>query len=229
MSGRAVSTAGPPPHGMPAWSELSERTTACSVSDALMKRALRQFMLQRLRQLGTARVAGTALTISRRRKGTGTTPALPNALMLQAVEEAAPGTVLVFDWPGEEASLWGGLLAAAAVQRGLGGVVADGPVRDPDEIAQLRCPCFSTGAVPAGQAGILELASIGEPLDCAGVRVHTGDFVLGDASGVVVIPAGLENDILTEAAEIEARDQQAMAMLQEGRTLTDVMKALGRA
>jgi 4-hydroxy-4-methyl-2-oxoglutarate aldolase len=209
---------------------MAAKTTSCSISDVLMKQGKRQFMAQRLRQVGTRRVAGPALTISRRRVGSGQPgSALPNMRLLEAIASAPEGTVLVFDWPGAEAALWGGLLAAAAVQGKLGGVISDGPVRDPDEIAEMGCPCFCTGAVPAGQAGILELASIGEPLECGGVPVNTGDFILGDASGVVVIPAGLEESVLREAASVEDRDQAAMAMLKQGKGLLEVMKALGRA
>lgn len=209
---------------------LAAKTTSCSVSDVLMKQGRRQFMLQRLRQVGNKRVAGPALTVSRRPAGRGAPgTALPNLRLLEAIQGAAPGAVLVFDWPGAEAALWGGLLAAAAMQGGLGGVISDGPVRDPDEIESLGCACFCTGAVPAGQAGILELASVGEPLECGGVTVRTGDFVLGDASGVVVIPSGMEEAVLRDAAAVEDRDQAAMAMLQSGKPLLDVMKALGRA
>lgn len=212
------------------WQALVARTTSCSVSDVLMKQGRRQFMLQRLRQVGNKRVSGPALTISRRPAGSGAPDsALPNLKMLQAIAEAPAGTVLVFNSPGTDAALWGGLLAATAVQRQLGGVVSDGPVRDPDEIAELGCPCFCTGAVPAGQAGILELASIGQPVECAGVTVRTGDYVLGDASGVVVIPAGMEEAVLREAISVEDRDRAAMAMLREGKGLLEVMQALGRA
>lgn len=212
------------------WQSLVARTSSCSVSDVLMKQGRRQFMAQRLRQVGSKRVAGPALTISRRPAGSGAPgSALPNLKMLQAIAEAPAGTVLVFDAPGTEAALWGGLLAATAVQRQLGGVVSDGPVRDPDEIAELGCACFCTGSVPAGQAGILELASIGGSLECAGVTVRTGDYVLGDASGVVVIPAGMEEAVLRDAVSVEDRDRAAMAMLREGKGLLEVMQALGRA
>ena len=101
-------------------------------------------------------------------------------------------------------------MAAAAVARGLAGVVADGPVRDPDEINELGCACYCTGSVSAGQAGILQLTGIGGPVDCGGVIVNDGDFVLADASGVVVIPQGIEEAVLQEAADIEDRDQEAM-------------------
>ncbi|WP_077001171.1 RraA family protein [Variovorax sp. KK3] len=210
--------------------DLLARVTTSSVSDALMKRGQRQFMSQRIRGIGTLRVAGPAVTARREPIAAASGPVLPNARLIALIEEAADGSVLVFNGdPAHQAALWGGLMAAAAVARGLGGVVADGPVRDPDEIAELGCACFCTGAVPAGQAGILGLTGIGVPVQCGGITVHEGDFVLGDASGVVVIPQGMEASVLDEAAEIEARDQSAMKLLKQGLGLGEVMRQLGRA
>ena len=187
-------------------------------------------MSQRIRPLGNSRLAGPALTIERVPVGTRGRTTLPNSAFVDAVESAAAGTVIVFNGdPGHEASLWGGLLAAAAVQLKLAGVVADGPVRDPGEIVELGCACFCTGSVSAGQAGILSLASIGEAVECGGVRVATGDFVFGDVSGVVVIPRGFEREILEEAVAIEDRDQAAMRLINGGRGLAETMKSLGRA
>ncbi|MBV7484627.1 RraA family protein [Bordetella sp. BOR01] len=213
------------------WIAMLEQVTTSSVSDALMKRGLRQFMHQRIKPLGVPRIAGRALTVERLPIGSGKSPVLPNSLLIDAIEQANEGTVLVFNAvrAEDEAALWGGLMATAAVQAGLGGIVADGPVRDPDEIKELGCACYCTGAVPAGQAGILELTGVKVPLRCGGVLVHSGDFILGDASGVVVIPSGLEDAVLQEAAEIEHRDQLAATRLKQGARLSQVMQSLGRA
>jgi len=214
----------------PALEALIAQVTASSACDALMKRGLRRFMASRIRPLGRSRVAGPALTVERVPASGHRGPVLPNAEFLAAIESAPPKTVLVFNGTGDvEAALWGGLLAMAIAKRGLGGVVADGPVRDPGEIVDVGCPCFCSGAVPAGQAGLLVLASIGAAIECGGVTVRTGDFVLGDDSGVVVLPQGEEQAILAEAAEIERRDQAAMAMIRDGKSLTETMRALGRA
>jgi len=120
-------------------------------------------MRQRIRLVGTLRVAGPALTVERIPvTQLGTRSALPNGLFIAAIEAAARDTVLVLNSDQQcEAALWGGLLAATAVQLGLGGVVADGPVRDPGEIVELGCPCFCSGTVSAGNAGLLALTSIG--------------------------------------------------------------------
>lgn len=211
--------------------ELLDRTTTSAVCDVLMKRGLPNFMRQRIRPLGDKRVAGYALTIERKPIALAD-PAKPRpaADFMRAIEEAPAGTVLVFNGhPDHEAALWGGLLAAAILRNNLGGVVADGPVRDPGEIVELGCPCFCTGSVSAGQAGILTLGEIGAPLECGGVVVRTGDFVYGDVSGVVVIPAGMEVEVLRAGVDAEARDQAAMKMIRGGKNLTETMKALGRA
>jgi 4-hydroxy-4-methyl-2-oxoglutarate aldolase len=211
---------------------LLDRTTTCAVADVLMKRGIKSFMHSRIRPLHGHRLEGAALTIERRPIGTAPrSGGRPNKLFIEAVEQAPAGAVLVFNAPppGHEAALWGGLLAAAGVRRGLGGVVADGPVRDPLEICELKQPCFCTGSVPGGQAGILTLGAINEPLPCGDVVVHPGDFVYGDSNGVVIIPAGLEIEILKLAVDAEASDQEAMKRILAGAGLQETMRSLGRA
>lgn len=210
---------------------LAARSTTSAASDALMKRGIHGYMRQRIRPLDMqSKMLGPALTIQR-----SPVAAVPdvrrraNALMVEAIESAAAGTVLVFNGdPEQEAALWGGLLAAAGHSNGLAGVVADGPVRDPLEILQLEQPCFCTGSVPQGQAGILALVAIGEPVSCGGVTVSSGDYVFGDSNGVVVIPRGLELEILRAASEIEEADQAAARMILAGMSLTETMRKLGR-
>lgn len=215
----------------PRLAELLDRTTTCAVADVLVKRGMPLYMRSRIRQLGDRRVAGPALTVER--------PAVdrsprdkprPNSLFIETIESAAPGTVLVTSSDAEaEAALWGGLLAAAAAVRRIGGVVCDGPVRDPEEIIEVGCPTFASGSIPAGSGGILTLGAINQPLTCGGIVVHPGDFVLGDANGVVVLPAGMEVEILEAAAEVEAGDKEAMQRIRAGAGLLETMKALGRA
>lgn len=214
----------------PEISSLLDRTTTCAVIDVLMRGGRRLFMRSRIRQLSGTRLAGPALTVERRPLALAPRQnPRPNSLFIQTVETAPPGTVLVFNGdPEHEAALFGGLLAAAAIRGGLGGVVADGPVRDLPEIAEMGLPLFGTGSIPPGQAGILTLGAINEPLACGGMVVHPGDFVYGDANGVVVIPAGLEVEVLTEAVAVERRDQEATRRILAGASLQETMQALGR-
>lgn len=212
--------------------ELLDGTTTSAVCDVLMRRKMRCYMASRLRPLDSAvRLAGPAVTVLRKpiellaRDGER-----PRDRFVETIEAAAPGSVLVVVSGAErEAALWGGLLAAAGVRGKLGGVVADGPIRDPLEIVALKFPVFCTGSVPAGGAGIITHGAVNEPVSCGGIVVQPGDFVYGDSNGVVVIPAGLELELLREAVVVEARDQEAAKRILAGAGLLDTMKSLGRA
>lgn len=212
--------------------DLLAQTTTTAVCDVLMRRGMRQFMRSRIRPLDSSvRLVGPALTV--RRKPVELVPRddpKPPDRFVETIASAAPGSVIVVVSDAEqEAALWGGLLAAAGVHGKLGGVVADGPVRDPNEIVGLKFPVFCTGAVPAGGAGIITHGAVNEPVSCGGVVVHSGDFMYGDCNGVVVIPAGLELEILRNAVTVEARDQEAAKRILAGANLLETMRTLGRA
>ena len=104
------------------------------------------------------------------------------------VARAPSGTALVVE-VGEERELgyWGEVLTTAAEARGLAGLVIDGCVRDVTALAAHRFPVFSTGLALRGATknrpgGIGRTAVVGE------VEVAVGDWVVGDADGVVVVP-----------------------------------------
>ncbi len=211
--------------------DLLAKTTTSAACDVLMRRGMRQFMRSRIRPLDPGiRLAGPAVTV--RRRPVALVPRgdpKPRDPYVETIASAAPGSVMVVVSDAEqEAALWGGLLAAAGVHGRLGGVVADGPVRDPNEILGLKFPVFCTGTVPAGGAGILTHGAVNEPVSCGGVGVHPGDFVYGDCNGVVVIPAGLELEVLRDAVTVETRDQEAAKRILAGAGLLETMRALGR-
>ncbi|TAM70684.1 MAG: methyltransferase [Microbacteriaceae bacterium] len=101
----------------------------------------------------------------------------------------AAGSVLVVDAGGyDDRAVWGEVLALAARAGGVLGVVIDGAVRDVDAMSKLGFPVFARGVCPAGphKAGG-GLSAV--PISCGGVAVVPGDLILGDADGVVVVPA----------------------------------------
>lgn len=66
-----------------------------------------------------------------------------------------------------------------------------GTARDVDEIRALSYPVWAVGTYPRRSRGTFTFGSIGEPLELGGVTVRTGDIIVGDATGVVCIPAAL--------------------------------------
>ena len=78
-------------------------------------------------------------------------------------------------------------MCLAAIEKGLGGLVVDGAVRDIDILLELGFPVFTKAVVPAGcsKDGPGE---INYPISCGGVAVNPGDIIIGDINGVVVVP-----------------------------------------
>jgi RraA family protein len=127
-----------------------------------------------------ARLAGPAFTVR--------TPPGEFQAVREAAERAPAGAVLVVDGGAElRCALWGDKMSKLAFERGLAGLVVDGAVRDVDGIETLGFPVFAAGSVPTPPArdrsGELDV-----PVRCGGLDVRPGDWVYGDADGVVVVP-----------------------------------------
>jgi 4-hydroxy-4-methyl-2-oxoglutarate aldolase len=135
-----------------------------------------------------ARLVGRAFTVR--------VPSCENPSVRAAVEQAEAGDVIVVDGAGAmERALWGGNVSRLALERGLAGVVVDGAVRDVDGIEALGFPVFAAGIVPTPPARERD-GEINVPISCGGLMVRSGDYVYGDADGVVVVPADLHDEIL---------------------------------
>lgn len=117
-------------------------------------------------------------------------PPADNLWLHRALYLAPVGSVLVVAAGGaREAGYWGEILTAAAVGRGLGGLVVDGGVRDSRVILSSGFPVFSTGWCLRGTTKDPDgPGSAGAPVTIGDVLVHAGDAVVGDGDGVVVIP-----------------------------------------
>lgn len=116
---------------------------------------------------------------------------------------------------------WGDLVSTAAQVRGAAGCVTDGLVRDVRELRRLRFPVFSAGHSAIGTRGRAFLVSRDTPVECAGVWVSPGDLVFGDVDGIVVIPQGVEADVLRKAAEQAAREHALVRSLRGGAPIRD--------
>lgn len=137
-----------------------------------------------------------------------------------AVAEAPPGSCLVVD-VGElsDYGYWGEVLTTAAQARGLAGLVIDGGVRDIVAIETRGFPVFASTIALRGatkdQAGAVNV-----PIRCGGASVVRGDWVVGDADGVVLVPGESFDEVL-DAASTRARREAAMfEELKSGKTTT---------
>jgi len=137
-----------------------------------------------------------------------------------AVESIAPGEVLVIDARNEPgAGTIGDILALRALRRGAAGIVTDGGLRDSPAVAELDIPTYFR-APHASVLGLLHFPlESNVPVACGGVLVLPGDVIVGDAEGVVVIPAQLAEEVARDAAEQELAEQFAYERVGEGESI----------
>lgn len=119
-----------------------------------------------------------------------------NLMIHKALMMVQPGDVLVIDGGGDVTqALVGGLMRTTCMAKKLGGLVIDGAIRDLCEWAQDGMPIFARGHTHRGP-GKDGPGEINIALACAGLAVLPGDLVVGDADGVIAVPADEAADVL---------------------------------
>jgi 5-oxopent-3-ene-1,2,5-tricarboxylate decarboxylase / 2-hydroxyhepta-2,4-diene-1,7-dioate isomerase len=140
-----------------------------------------------------------------------------------AMDGISPGQVLVIEARGERgAAVMGDLLAARIKAAGGVAAVTDGCVRDVPALAASGLPVYAAGVNATLFANRHVAMAIDEPIACAGVLVMPGDFLVGDAEGVVVIPAHMAESIAAAALEMEALDAFLLEKIRAGEALARV-------
>ncbi|MTD55495.1 4-hydroxy-4-methyl-2-oxoglutarate aldolase [Amycolatopsis sp. RM579] len=143
-----------------------------------------------------------------------------NLWLHRAVYAASPGEVLVVDCGGGfDHGYFGEVLAEAAIARRLGGLVIYGGIRDSRRLQELGWPVFAervcirgTAKDPAGNGELAEPTTIGD------VEVHLGDLVVGDADGVVCVPAAEADSICARSVARDGLEAHYIEQLRQGET-----------
>jgi 4-hydroxy-4-methyl-2-oxoglutarate aldolase len=146
-----------------------------------------------------------------------------NLALHAALAAAAPGVVLAAAFAGDTVrGNWGDLMTTAAVAAGVAALVIDGEVRDVAAIEDARFPVFARGiALPgAAKAGP---GAVQVPVMLGGVPVRPGDWLVGDADGVVVIAAGDLDRVRAAARRRAAAEAAYLTALHGGATTVDVL------
>jgi len=159
----------------------------------------------------------------------GHTPAdNPYALEIALIDSLKPGEIPVFAC-GHAARIapWGELLSTAANVRGAAGALMDGCTRDTKAIKAMGFPVFHGGIAPLDTKGRGKIMAIDVAIECAGVSVRSGDLIFGDADGVVVIPQGVEAEVLDLAFKKVAGERDSLRDLQAGQPLGEVFARYG--
>jgi len=141
-----------------------------------------------------------------------------NLMIHAAMALAKPGDVLVIDGKGDRtAALMGTIMMTACRQLGIAGVVIDGAVRDSLEIDEMDFPVFCVGTNPNGPTKNVP-GRIGHAITCGNVPVRSGDLVLADADGVVVIERERVEGLLPPAHRKVEDEAARIAQIKQGNT-----------
>jgi len=212
--------------------ELLLQVSTATLCTALFKRGLRNQFIQDVRPLnpGLGNMVGQAFTLRYMpaREDRNPLSAFQNRehLQRQAVEQCPPGAVLVIDSRKDaRAASAGGILLARLMQRGVAGVVTDGGFRDSPEIAQYRMPAYHCRPSAPTNLTLHEAIEINGPIGCGDAPVFPGDVIVGDAEGVIVIPAHLADEVAAEATEMTVFEDFVQEMVMQGRSILGLYPA----
>jgi 4-hydroxy-4-methyl-2-oxoglutarate aldolase len=142
--------------------------------------------------------------------------------VIQALERAEPGDVLVVDGGGRETALAGEIFARVALSKGLAGIIIDGGYRDLRFVATCQLPVYSRHVTPKAGTTIRPTAA-SQDVSCGGVPVHPGDVVIADHDGIVVLDPAAAVAQLTAAREVMAAEVRVLARLDQGAALGDLV------
>ncbi|HKR89908.1 MAG TPA: RraA family protein [Phenylobacterium sp.] len=196
--------------------ERASRLSAASLHEASGRQGALPHMILPIDR--SMHVAGPALPVR--------CPAGDNLAIHEALAAAEPGDVLVIDvGEGVGFGYWGEIMAAAALARGIAGMIITGGVRDVLRLTELGLPTFSAAVTIRGTVKNRSADwAVGEPVRIGEVVVRRGDLVVGDADGVVVLRPAQAAAAIPAA---EQRDQKEIEIIEEikaGALTLDVYK-----
>ena len=144
---------------------------------------------------------------------------------VEAIDVAQKGQVIVVDAGGAPPAIWGELATHSCLQKGVGGVVVHGAIRDTVEIRKMGFPAFSKLITPtAGEPK--GFGEIGIALSIEGVLIRPGDWIVGDDDGVVVIPRAKAVEIANRAMDVLEKENRIRKEIDAGSTLAKVTELL---
>lgn len=144
------------------------------------------------------------------------------------LDDVEPGQVVVIDNAGREyCTVWGDLMSLTASRKGVAGTVIDGVCRDINGIRELKYPIYTKGFYMVTGKDRVQVDAVNVPVAISGVQVKPGDIMLGDDTGVVVIPRERAADVLATAREIAEKEDVIVQEIKKGATLREARSRVG--
>lgn len=195
---------------------IVEKASSDNVSDALKNLYGTYGLVRNVKPLNNNdKVAGFIRTLETKSNDWGT--------CIRGIYDCQPGEILFIKCSNEDYAVWGELASSAAKEHGLVATVIVGASRDTMDILKLGFPVFSSKTMSS--AGLpLNEGVVGDNLIIDDLIVKTGDFVVCDADGVVVIPQENIEEVLDEVNNIkEFEDNIIEQLFKENKQLDDIL------
>ncbi|OBU13479.1 RraA family protein [Morganella psychrotolerans] len=127
-----------------------------------------------------------------------------------------------------DAALAGGMSCTYFEKLGFEGVILGGAVRDGQDLNALSVPVIATNLIPTDTQGAYYISETGGSCQIEQTTVHTGDLVVADINGVIIVPYDLIELVLDKALEITNVENEMLNRIQHGERLPDLISQTGR-
>ena len=127
----------------------------------------------------------------------------------------------------EEATLWGGVMTATAISKGIRGAVISGGIRDTKQILEQKFPLFYKYRTSNGSLGRCMITHYQVPVRIGKVTVRPGDIIFGDIDGVLCIPREIAYEVLLRAEGIERNEVDIFSWVHQGDTISEIIEKGG--
>jgi regulator of RNase E activity RraA len=206
--------------------------STATLATALFKRGYRHQYVQDVYPLGPLKhsMVGEAFTLryipAREDLNPITVFQDPGHPQRRAIEDCPSGAVFVIDSRKDaRAASAGSILVSRLMVRGVAGIVTDGGFRDAAEIAKLDIPAFHSRPSAPTNLTLHQAVDVNVPIGCGDAPVFPGDVVVGDADGVIIVPAHLADELAGEALEMTAYEDFVTERVLEGQSITGLYPA----
>ena len=220
----------PPAQGDPLIAAFKS-TYAASVSDAVeLVTGKNGTMRYDMKLMAGTNLVGRAVTaLARPATPEQSTDTLATKHSGEMIDEAKPGEVGVIVMEGTlDIAAMGNLMATAALERGMAGMVLDGAIRDMWDIRRMGLTVYARSKSPRTTVGHYATVARNVPVECAGVTVRPGDIIVADEDGVVVVPSERAEDVLKQAQAIDDRERGMYPFIRQFKSLQQAIAKFNR-
>jgi regulator of RNase E activity RraA len=206
--------------------EMAERELFTSVIGDVMDKLklFHQFLPPRIRSLiGDGILIGRAMPVlsgdvfeERVTETANLMSAKSFGLMLEALDDLKKNEIYVNTGSSPRNAMWGEMMTTRARVLGAKGAILNGYIRDTRAVRALNFPTFGFGSYGQDSAPRYKVYDFRVPIEIGQVRIETGDILVGDVDGVLVVPKHAEEEIFVLAFEKARAEKTVRSELERG-------------